>query len=130
MKTRFLHKGIARYHNTALIPILNSNKLDTYLKTVDEVVSQMKGLLELRIVIRTIDLEEWTNHKYRLFMSLRNIESMQVTERFITRLDIVQMRWKDHLGAQVDNEGTILEVRAGWKIDNNVPYWTPEQDGE
>ena len=82
----------------------------------------MKGLLELKILIRTVNLKSWINDERRLFASLGSIETMKAAEGSTTSLDIVEMKWSNYLGAHVDNECTILETRAGWKIDRDAPY--------
>ena len=125
MSNRFLHKGVSRYHNTALIPILNikhDDRPNTYLNTIAAVIPQMKGLSELKIVIRTVNLKSWINDKRRLFASLGSIETMKAAEGSTTRLDIVEMRWTNYLGDNVDNECTISETREGWKLDRGAPY--------
>lgn len=129
MNNRFLHKGVARYHNTTLVPILNIKHDDrpkTYLNTVAAVVSQMKGLIDLKIIIRTVNLKSWTSDEHGLFANLGSIETMQVAAGSTTRLDIVETKWTNYLGVYVDNECTISEARASWKVDRDAPYQREE----
>jgi hypothetical protein len=82
----------------------------------------MKSLLDLKIVIRTVNLKSWTSDEHRLFANLGSIETMQVAEGSTIRLDIIEMRWKNYLGMYVDNDCTISEARASWKVDRDAPF--------